>query len=88
MNKKTDDYKVIFRGATISKRESNKVGVAFIFGAIGAFLIYFIFGVENKTLIFTICLILSFVGYFGIANRIFKEPEDNKKDQSLSSMNR
>ena len=43
-----DDYKVIFGGATISKNEANKVGVALIFGFIGISAIGFTFGLKNK----------------------------------------
>lgn len=72
-NKDKDDYKVNFRGATLSKKEANNVGIALIFALIGAVLIYFAFGIENKTAVFLICLALSSIGYFGIANRIIKK---------------
>ncbi len=69
---KEDDYKVIFRGATISKREANKVGVALLFGFIGIVTIGLTFGIKNKLTLFVIALILACIGYFGIANRFFK----------------
>ncbi len=72
-NKNQDDYKVIFGGATISKKEANKVGVAMIFGLIGIVAIGLIFEITNKLAIGIISLILAFIGYFGIANRLFKK---------------
>jgi hypothetical protein len=72
-NKDKDDYKVIFGGATISKKEANKAGVALLFGFIGIVAIGFTFGLKNKLLIFIISLALGCIGYFGIANRIFKK---------------
>jgi len=72
-NHDKDDYKVIFRGATISKKEANKVGLALIFGSIGILAIGLTFGLKNKLLIFIISLALGGIGYFGIANRVFKK---------------
>ncbi|RJQ42049.1 MAG: hypothetical protein C4550_00615 [Nitrospiraceae bacterium] len=77
-----NDYKVNFKGITISKKESNKVGLALIFGFIGAISIYFSFGIENKIAVFLICLTLSGIGYFWIANKIFK---NGKKNVNLKS---
>ena len=67
-----DDYKVGFSGTTISKNEANKVGVAMIFGLIGIVAIGLTFEITNKLAIGIISLILAFIGYFGIANRLFK----------------
>jgi len=72
-NKNKDDYKVVFGGTTISKRESNKAGLALIFGMIGAILVFFVFRIENKIAVFFICLVLSCIGYFVIAPKIFKK---------------
>lgn len=69
-NKDKDDYKVIFGGATISKKEANKVGVALLFGFIGIVAIGLAFEIENKLAVFIIVLILACIGYFGIANRL------------------
>ena len=44
-----------------------------MFAVIGAVIIHFIFGIENKTVAFLICLALSSIGYFRIANRIIKK---------------
>jgi hypothetical protein len=71
-NKDKDDYKVGFSGTTISKNEANKVGVALIFGLIGIVAIGLTFEITNKLAIGIISLILAFIGYFGIANRLFK----------------
>ena len=72
-NKDKDDYKVGFSGTTISKNEANKVGVALIFGLIGIVAIGLTFQITNKLAIGIISLILEFIGYFGIANRLFKD---------------
>ena len=74
-NKDDDDYKVIFAGATISKKEANKVGVTLIFGFIGIVVIGLSLGLKNKLLIFIIAFILACIGYFGIANKIFKKSD-------------
>jgi hypothetical protein len=72
-DKNKADYKVCFGGATISKKESKKVGIAIIFAMIGAVLSFLVFGVENKTAVFFICLVLCSLGYFGLANKIIKK---------------
>ena len=72
-NEDKDDYKVIFGGATISKKEANKVGVALIFGFVGIVIIGLTLGITNKLVIFLIAMILACIGYFGIANRLFKK---------------
>jgi 1,4-dihydroxy-2-naphthoate octaprenyltransferase len=72
-NTDKDDYKVCFSGATISKREANKARVALLFGFIGIIVIGFAFEIQNKLAIFIISLILVCIGYFGIANRLFKK---------------
>jgi len=71
-NKDKDDYKVIFGGAAIPKKEAIKVGVAMIFGLIGIIAIGLTFDITTKLAIGIISLILAFIGYFGIANRLFK----------------
>ena len=72
-NKEKDDYIVLFKGAKLSKKEANKVGVALIFAMIGAVLIYFAFGIENQTAVFLICSALASIGYFVIADKIIKK---------------
>ncbi len=67
------DYKVGFSGATISKLESNRIGLALIISMVVMVAVYFMFGVENKTLIFAISLCTVFVSYFGISKKIFKD---------------
>jgi hypothetical protein len=71
-NSEKDDYKVCFSGATITQRESNKAGVALLFGFIGIVVIGLAFEIQNKLVLFVIALILVSIGYFGIANRLFK----------------
>jgi multidrug efflux pump subunit AcrB len=68
-NKDDVDYKVIFAGATISKKEANKVGVTLIFGSIGIVVIGLLLGLKNKLLIFIIAFILACIGYFGMKRR-------------------
>lgn len=72
-NTDKDDYKVCFSGTTISKRESNKAGVALLFAFIGIVTIGLVFGIQDKITTFIISFILVCVGYFGIANRLFKK---------------
>lgn len=76
MNKDKDDYKVWFRGATISKLEANKIGIALIFAIFGVCISFFIFGVVNEGAVFIISFALVAVGYFGIVNRIFGNKQD------------
>lgn len=71
-NSEKDDYKVCFSGATINQRESNKAGVALLFGFIGIVVIGLAFEIQDKLVLFVIALILVFIGYFCIANRLFK----------------
>jgi len=44
-----DDYKVCFSGATITQRESNKAGVALLFGFIGIAVIDIAFENSEQT---------------------------------------
>ena len=74
-NTDKDDYKVGFSGATISKNEAKKVGVTLLFGFIGIVTIGLTFGIKNKLMISLIALILACIGYFGIANRLFRRDE-------------
>lgn len=68
-----DDYKVCFGGTTISKLEANKVGLSLIIGSGGVFLIYLVFGIQNKIIIFPVALVWASFGYFVVANKVFKE---------------
>lgn len=72
MKKDNDDYKVIFGGATISKLEANRVGVALIFGMFGIVALGLTLGLQNKLQVFIVSFVLACVGYFGIAKRIYK----------------
>jgi hypothetical protein len=53
-NSEKDDYKVCFCGATIPQRESNKAGVALVFGFIGIIVIGLAFEIQNKLVLFVI----------------------------------
>jgi len=72
-NKDKDDYKVGFSGTTISKNEANRLGVALIVGIIGVVGIGLTLEIRNKLAILVIALIFVCIGYYGIANRIFKK---------------
>jgi len=71
-NKDNDDYKVIFGGATITKKEANRVGIAFFFGIVGIVTVGLTLGLQNKPGVFIVSLILAAIGYFGVAKRIYK----------------
>lgn len=73
MNTDKDDYKVVFGGATISKREAKKVLIALVFGMLGIVAIGLAFGLKNKVVVFIVSLILAGIGYFGLANRFIKK---------------
>lgn len=68
-----DDYKVCFSGATISKSKANKTGVAVLFGFVGIVTIELVFGIQNTMTTIILSIILACIGYFGIANRLFKK---------------
>ena len=73
MNKKSkDQYIVIFKGAKLSRREANKVGIGLIFGLVGAMLSGFCFGSDHKISAFIICGIFVGFGYFVVGNKLFK----------------
>ena len=75
MNKKKDDYLILFQGAKLSKREANKAGVGVIFGLIGVFLTHFIQVGQSRIVNYIIIIICSLIGYLGLGNRIFKKKE-------------
>jgi len=70
--KKENNYKVVFGGATITKKEAQRAGVALIFGMIGIVGVSFIFGLRNKIGLFFIAFGFAVVGYFFIARKIYK----------------
>jgi len=67
-----DDYKVGFSGATVPKQEAKRIYLALIVGLIVALVTYFFFGIQNKLAIFVISLVSVVIGYFLIANKLFK----------------
>jgi hypothetical protein len=69
---KDDDYKVSFKGATVTKFEANKIGLAFLFGVIGIFTSLLVFGSHNDKATFIIAIIFAAIGYFVVGNIIFK----------------
>ena len=73
-NRKKDDYEIPFKGCTmLSKNEGKRVWLAALFAAVGALLIAVIFGIENKPLVFLICLALSLFGYFVVEKKAIKK---------------
>jgi hypothetical protein len=72
MNKDENDYKVVFRGATISKKEAKRVSVTILFEMVGIIAIGLLLGLTNKVLVFVLSFLLALIGYFGIAQRIYK----------------
>jgi len=76
---KDDDYKVSFRGATVSKFEANKIGLAFLFGVIGVFISFFFFGAHNDKATFIVAIIFAAIGYFVVGNIIFKRKKRTSK---------
>ncbi len=72
-NKNNDDYEIPFKGAMLSKKEGKRIYLALLLALIGVVIIDFLFGIENKTVGFLICLALSVVSYFGIAPKIIKK---------------
>ena len=71
-NRDNDDYKVVFGGATISKKEAKRVRVAFLFGVVGVVAVGLTLGLQNKLGVFILSLALAGIGYFGVAKRIYK----------------
>ena len=71
-NKEKDDYIVPFKGAKLSKREANKVGLSIIFGIIGIVVSLATIGTNNKTIGFIIVAAFALFGYF-VGNKIFKK---------------
>jgi hypothetical protein len=73
MSNRDDDYLALFGGAKISKRESNKAGLALIIGFIALAITIFIFRLENDMIVLSISILSAMAGYFLIADRIFKK---------------
>jgi hypothetical protein len=77
MQKKDDkDYKVGFAGATISKIEANRIGLSLFISICLVLLLNFIVDIENKYIIFAICLGSVFLSYFAISKRMFKNKSE------------
>jgi hypothetical protein len=79
INNKKDDWEFPFEDVLLSKREAKKVYIALLFAVISTLLICFILGIENKSVVFLICLASSFFSYFVIVPKIIKN--DNKAQQ-------
>ena len=72
-DKEKDDYVVPFRGANLSKREANKVGLGLLCGFIGITISILTYGTDNRFLTGVTLLACAFIGYFVLGNRIFKK---------------
>jgi hypothetical protein len=68
---------VQFSGARISKRESNKVGLALLSGFAVLAIAIFLLKIENGIIVFSVALISSIATYFFIADKVF--PKNNKE---------
>jgi hypothetical protein len=68
-----DDYVVSFKGARLSKREANKVGLGIIFGLLGVVVSLLLFGTQNRIITIAILSLFASVGYFLIGNKLFKK---------------
>jgi len=70
---KKDDYFVLFKGAKISKREANKVGLGIILGFIGMFVAFLMTRGTNKIMEYIIIIVFAIIGYFWLGNRLFRK---------------
>jgi hypothetical protein len=68
-----DEYLVLFSGAKISKRESNKVGLALLIGFISLAIAILLFQIENDIIVLSVAILPAMAGYFYVANRLFKK---------------
>ena len=69
LRKSEDDYKVIFGGATISKKEAKRVSVALLFGIVAIGTLGFVFGLRKKGAVFILSFIFAVFGYFVVARQ-------------------
>ncbi|MGD0886560.1 MAG: hypothetical protein ABSA46_17105 [Thermodesulfovibrionales bacterium] len=72
-NNKKDDDKIPFAAIFLAKKEVKKIYIAVLFAVAGALIIHILFEIENRTIVFLICLALSLFSYFGIAPKIIKK---------------
>ena len=70
--KDKNDYIVLFKGAKLSKRQANIVGLCIIFGAVGIFVSFLVTGWKNKTIDYVIIIIFVIIGDL-LGNKIFKK---------------
>ncbi len=70
--KDKNDYIVLFKGAKLSKRQANIVGLCFIFGVIGIFVSSLVTGWKNKAIDYVIIIIFVVIGEL-LGNKIFKK---------------
>lgn len=80
-NKKKEDYKVNFAGATISKLEANRIGLSLIIGFCILFSVNSLFSIENNTIVFLVAIISIFFSYFVISKRVFIKKKYNKNNK-------
>lgn len=75
---KDKDYKVPFSGGNISKLEANRIGLSLIINIFIIFPVNYILKIENKYIVFFVCLISVLCTYFFISKLVFKK---NRKKQ-------
>lgn len=73
------EYKIGFSGATISKLESNRIGLALSISMLVMVAVCFLFEVENKTVTFAISLCTVFVTYFLVSKKIIKKKTNKNR---------
>jgi hypothetical protein len=70
--KQKEDYIVPFKGAKLSKREANKIGLGLAFGFAGAMISVLLVGSGGKMAAAIFILVFAAFGYFFVGSRIFK----------------
>ena len=67
LKKPEDNYKVLFGGATISRKEARRVFIALLFGVLAICLIGLPLGLSDKGGLFELSLAFAAIGYFVVA---------------------
>jgi len=70
--KDKNDYIVLFKGAKLSKRQANIVGLCIFFGLIGIFVSFLFTGWKNKSIGYGIIIIFVIIGDL-VGYKIFKK---------------
>jgi hypothetical protein len=70
--KQKNEYIVPFKGAKLSKRDANKIGLGLALGFAGAVISVLLFGSGNRRVAVIFVLVFAAFGYFFIGNRTFR----------------